>query len=278
MIDVRQSPQFANFMRDLGWQVEKINSSFIYLRKFPIIGHFAKIPRIQPPFFFAQIAKLIKVKHIFQLKISPLVLNSDKNYKNFKELFLAKNFKIDQSPFNPTTNIHIDLTQTEENIFNNFTEAKRRGVRRAIKNGVLVKESDNIDAFIKIRQKQYSPFGFLVVPEMKKLWRNFLPQNATLLIAYFENNPIAGILLLFFDQRAYYWYASALKVGKKLFAPTLLVWEALKLSKKRGCKTFDFEGIYDNRFPKAAKGWIGFTKFKEGFGGKKVTYIENFYR
>jgi lipid II:glycine glycyltransferase (peptidoglycan interpeptide bridge formation enzyme) len=57
-----------------------------------------------------------------------------------------------------------------------------------------------------------------------------------------------------------------------------LVWEALKLAKKRGCRIFDFEGIYDERFPKAAASWKGFTKFKEGFGGEKIVYLENFTR
>lgn len=92
-----------------------------------------------------------------------------------------------------------------------------------------------------------------------------------------DQRPIAGILLLFYDQIAYYWFASSLPLGKKLFAPTLLVWEALKLSKKRGCQVFDFEGIYDERFPKASSSWRGFTKFKEGFGGKKIVYIENLF-
>ena len=34
----------------------------------------------------------------------------------------------------------------------------------------------------------------------------------------------------------------------------------------RGLKIFDFEGIYDQRFPKLNKGWIGFSNFKKGFG------------
>ena len=58
----------------------------------------------------------------------------------------------------------------------------------------------------------------------------------------------------------------------------VLVWEAFKLAKKRGCQIFDFEGIYDERFPKAGTAWKGFTKFKEGFGGEKVVFMENFTR
>lgn len=276
MKDLRQSPQFANFMNDIGWQAERIDSAFIYLRKFPFLGYFAKIPRIKPPFPFTKINKLMKTKKIFQLKIAPFVTYADKKYQLYRQQFITNGYKIENSPFNPTIDINIDLTRSENMIFRNFTSAKRRAVRRAIKNGVIVKESTNIEAFIKIRKKQYFPMGFLFTSEMKALWKNFYPKNATLLLAYKVNRPVAGILLLFYDKVAYYWYASALPVGKKLFAPTLLVWKALRLSKKRDCKIFDFEGIYDERFPKAAASWRGFTKFKEGFGGKKVVYMENF--
>ena len=294
MTDIRQSLQFANFMGDLGWKVEKVKSTFVYLRKFPFLGYFAKIPRPKPPFPFLGVNKLIKSNRIFQLRISPFVSSTDINYSRYRQQFLDRRYKIISSPFNPTTTIHIDLTQNEEIIFKNFTEAKRRGVRRAVKNGITVSESSDIESFINIRKKQYSPLGFLVVSEMQKLWQKFYPKNAALILAYPTTQnidiiqapatasscikkAIAGILLLFYDRIAYYWYASSLKIGKKLFAPTLLVWEALKLSRKRGCKIFDFEGITDDRFPQASQSWKGFTKFKEGFGDTKIIYLENFH-
>jgi len=277
MIDIRQSPHFANFMQDIGWRVEKIDSTYIYLRKFPLFGYFAKIPRPNPPIKFEQLIAFKKTARIFRLKIAPNILAIHKNHKFYRDLIIHHGFQIETSPFNPTTTIQIDLTQTEDNIFRNFTEAKRRAVRRAIKNSIVVKDSKDIDAFIKVRKKQYFPFGFLVTSEMKKLWKNFYPDNAALLLAYSQDlQPVGGILLLIYEKIAYYWFASSLKVGKKLFAPTLLVWEAIKLAKKRGSKILDFEGIYDERFPKASQSWRGFTKFKEGFGGEKVVFMENF--
>ena len=60
-----------------------------------------------------------------------------------------------------------------------------------------------------------------------------------------------------------------------MFAPTLLVWEALKLSKKHGAKQFDLVGVWDDRTPHKFHEWKGFTKFKEGFGGKIVYYSIN---
>lgn len=278
MKDIRQSQVFAGYMCNLGWEIIKIDKFIIYLRHFPIIGFFAKIPRPNLPINLNKILEFKKSRKIFRLKISPFIDDSDKNYQRYRKQFLQQGFKIENFPFNPTTNYLIDLTHTDEKIFNNFTEAKRRAVRRAIKNGIYIKETPDLKSFIEIRKKQYSFVGFLVKSEMIKLWKNLHPKNASLLLAYTnDNHPVAGILLLFYDHVAYYWFASALAIGKKLFAPTLLVWEAIKLAKSKGCKLFDFEGIYDERFPKASKSWKGFTKFKEGFGGKKATYLENFY-
>ena len=70
--------------------------------------------------------------------------------------------------------------------------------------------------------------------------------------------------------------AAANREGKKSFAPTLLAWEALKFAKKQGCAIFDFEGVFDERFTTQSPAWKGFSKFKEGFGGKSVYYPEPF--
>lgn len=277
MKDIRQAPIFAKFMKDLGWQAEKIGSNFVYLRKFPLIGFFAKIPRPNLPLDINEIVKFRKSRNIFRLKISPFVETTDKNYPKIKSELIKHNFKIDNFPFNPTTDYLVDLTKSEKDIFGKFSEAKRRAVRRALKNKIIVKESDDYPSFIKIRQHQYLPVWFLVGTDMKKLWHALYPRNAALLLAYGQTNiPVAGILLLLYGKKAYYWFASSLSSGKKLFAPTLLVWKAIKLAKKRGCNIFEFEGIYDDRFQKASQSWKGFTKFKEGFGGEKVVYMENF--
>ncbi len=276
MTDIRQSPQFASFMQDIGWRVEKINTTYIYIRKLPILGNFAKIPRSQPPFNYQSIIDLKKKLKTYQFKIAPFFLSIDKNFQSVKNNFLNLGIRTEYFPFNPTTTLQIDLTQSENQLFNNFSEAKRRAVRRAIKNNIEIKKSGNLEDFIAVRKKQYFPLGFLIVQEMKALWKNFYPKNAFLLLAYQQKKPVGGILLLYYDKVAYYWFASSLKKGKKLFAPTLLVWEALKLSKRKGCTLFDFEGIYDERFPKASESWRGFTKFKEGFGGEKVIFMENF--
>lgn len=275
--DIRQTSLFAHFMSDLGWNIKTLDTRYIYFRKFPFIGYFAKMPRLSPPFSIPHIQSWMRDMHVFKFKLSPDIQTTSPEYVRQKNRILSLGFSIEQSPFNPTTTIHIDLTKNVADIFSSFTEAKRRAVRKAIKNGVIIRQSDDISTFISIRQHQYRPLGFLVTQEMRVLWKNFHSNHAALLLAYNpQGKAVGGVLLLFHRTISYYWYASTLPDGKKLFAPTLLVWEALKISRTRKCRMFDFEGIYDERFPKASENWKGFTKFKEGFGGQKVVFMENF--
>jgi len=80
-----------------------------------------------------------------------------------------------------------------------------------------------------------------------------------------ENGVAACCLILISSNMVFYWHNASTKSGKKLFAPTLCVWEAIKEAKRRKLKVFDFEGVWDERFPDLNKGWKGFSRFKEGF-------------
>lgn len=261
-------------MEKLGWKAEKVFTShfsvfnYAYIREFPIIGSFIKILRVKPPLQFQEIDILAKKFRAFKVQIEPEIINK-KIYVNNSGYTKSK------TPLAPTKTILIDLTRSKEAIFNSFSPEKRRAVRKALKNGIVVKQSLDIKSFIKLKNKQLWPFGFLLSNEIKKLWEVFKPaQRAVLLLAYAPNaNIVSGVLLLFYDKMAYYWLASSTNTGKKLFAPSLLVCEALKLSQKKGCKTFDFEGVEDKRF-KETKTWAGFTKFKNGFGGKEIAYAD----
>ncbi|MBI4130647.1 peptidoglycan bridge formation glycyltransferase FemA/FemB family protein [Candidatus Roizmanbacteria bacterium] len=291
-MDIRQSNQYANFMKSLGWKVEHVGKWQAFVKPFPLLGSFIKIQRIGNPIPWEEIRQLAKKHRAYRVIIEPS--EEFKNPQNTK-------YQIQDTIHSPSKTIHIDLTSSEETIFHRFNPTTRRAVRKAQKNNVTIEQSNNIEAFIRLKTKHMFPLGFLMGREIRKLWNAFRPQDARLLLAYqtvvpisppirrISNRPeikphamrhynntyycsdlLGGILLLFHHHTAYYWHAAATNEGKRLFTPTLLVWEALKLAKKRGCKVFDFEGVYDERFQKDTKNWRGFTRFKSGFGGREI--------
>jgi len=275
MTDIRQTPEYANYLKLLGWETFKIKNGAsrltrqVFVKKFPLIGSIIKIQRISPPIPFNEIEKIAKDNRAFQILIDQEI----DNYKSRITNYESYNYKINQASYFPAKTIHIDLKRSENEIFNSFSEAKRRAVRRAEKNGLVVKETGDYQEFLWLKKR--SLWEKPVIPiaagqEITNLFRAFYPKNAKILIASHQEKPVAGIFMLHSNEVAYYWLAAATNLGKKLFAPTLLVWEALKLAKKLNCEIFDFEGVYDERYP--LKSWLGFTKFKEGFGGKEITY------
>lgn len=272
ILDIRQIPQYAQYLKLLGWETIKIDDGQIFIKKLPLIGSVIKVQRIKSPVPFKAIEKIAKDNRAFQVLIDQ-DNSQDTKYQIPNTQYKKYGYKINKTPYFPTKTILIDLKRSEKEIFDSFSEAKRRAVRRAKKNNLFIKEVKSPDEFIRLKEK--SLWEKPVIPimarkEILSLHQIFFPKSAKILIAYRQEKPVAGVFLLFSDKVAYYWLAAATNEGKKLFAPNLLVYESLIRAKNIGYQSFDFEGIYDERFPVDA--WLGFTKFKKGFGGEEVIY------
>lgn len=268
-MEIQQSSLYAKYISSLHWTVERVGGSYVYIKYFPLLGALAKIQRTKNLPNPKKLITILRKHRVTRISIEPDAMVSSKELQKWHAT-LSKNFVLLRSPYLPAKTIRIDLTPTQEVIFNKFSEAKRRAVRRALKNNLQIYRSSNINEFISLKNKSAGFLGFMTTYGATQLWQTFPNHQRAILLA--NNPPVAGTLLLMYDKIAYYWLAAATKEGKKLSAPTLLVWYALKLSKQRGCKEFDFVGVWDERTPQQNKNWKGFTKFKEGFGGDPLYY------
>jgi lipid II:glycine glycyltransferase (peptidoglycan interpeptide bridge formation enzyme) len=89
----------------------------------------------------------------------------------------------------------------------------------------------------------------------------------------YKGEIVAAALVIFWQGVGFYHQAASLSKFAKLSVPYLLQWEAIKESKKRGCRIYDFWGFTDpQKFPKHP--WAGPTLFKMGFGGYNIKYIK----
>ena len=62
MIDLRQTKNYARYMELLGWDVEKILSVYIYIKKIPLFGSVIKVQRPHEYFPIRAIIHLAKEK------------------------------------------------------------------------------------------------------------------------------------------------------------------------------------------------------------------------
>lgn len=197
-------------------------------------------------------------------------------------------WRIDHHPLTPTKTIWIDLKKTEKQLLREMKKkvrysinfSKRKGVKAKVVSGDKITKKQ-LNDFYKVWSKN-KPFNLFFKPnfnELKYLVESF--GNKCFFVFAFTNHQspitnhqISGVLILNSSNIAFDWLGANTLKGRKLLAKPLVLWQAIKESKKRGLRIFDFEGIYDKRFPKLNKGWIGFSNFKKGFGGKEIEFSQ----
>lgn len=271
-MELQQSPLYQKYIEALHWDVMHVDDAAIFYRHIPLLGTLAKLQRPTHLPYLLKFITALKKLGVRQLSVEPKEDVSQEAFSKYLSA-LSKFFRITTSPFIPTKTIIVDISASSKEIFARFTSAKRRAVRKAEKNLLTIVESHDISDLISIKSKGAGMFGGITTHGIDRLWKLFYPKHATILLAQTDSKKIvAGILLLFWNNTTYYWIAGATHEGKKLFAPTLLVWHALTVGKKRKCTAFDFIGVWDERKPNQFPEWKGFTKFKEGFGGTSLYY------
>ncbi len=275
MSDFRQSDLWVSFMKDLGWSDLHIGSGqHAFKKNLGFLGSIVKISRLEPPFDFKKIDHLAKNHRALFVKLEPQANEKDTNLKN---LLLQAGYWQDRWSLQPTKTIVVNLKPAQEEILTSFEKDTRNCVRAAEKRGVQVEKSQDINLFWELYSQTAKRGHFWARrEEIESLWRTFQDQ-ACILIAKYQEQPLAASLLVFHDKIGYYYHAGSLSQQRQLYATYAVVWQSILESKERGCESFDFVGVTDPRIP-STKSWSGFSHFKRGFGGQEVTYLGSFVK
>jgi lipid II:glycine glycyltransferase (peptidoglycan interpeptide bridge formation enzyme) len=265
MLDIRQTPAYARYLKSIGWQVERINEVNYFIKKLPLMGSIIKIQRPEE-IKIKKINELAKKYKSFQIIIEPKS-EMDARY------LISIGYKKSKRPYLPTKTLHLELTHPQESLINQMKKDAKRAIK---KTEDLEIHEPTISCFRDcwkkaVGLKRYVP----AIKNLKSLKKNFR-KNCLFLLT---KEGSAGAIFLMGDKialgqqaasSAYYWQAFSNQKGRKTLAQYKIVWEGILWAKKHGAKIFDFEGIYDKRFPN--KKWKGFTHFKKSFGGYEVSY------
>lgn len=276
--DARQTPQWGKYLSSIGWDVEVVGKTQVFIKRIPVIGgSVIKIQHPKNPLPFKKIDGVAKRYHSLAVIIEPDTLG----YKEGE--FLKNTYRKSKLKFVHTATIKIDLTQSEKELLRSFSENARRNIRKAQTNDLIVKK---IFLNKEADDSQFQTF-YSLLKNLTRLKRFYIPsyeeyfkkmtafkKSSILLFAYQKGSsePIATIWLAYFDKTIAYFQTGITEKGYQTFANYLLVWEGLKLAKKLKLKVFDFEAIFDPRYPKNHKAWKNFTEFKKRFHGTIVEY------
>jgi lipid II:glycine glycyltransferase (peptidoglycan interpeptide bridge formation enzyme) len=212
-------------------------------------------------------------KAVFLRIESPFIRNS-KQAELYRGISRNMGFKIAHASHQPTCTLVIDLSQPLEKILEQMKQKGRYNIKLAEKKGVKIKESKNVGDFYKILNETTKRDKFLGhKKEFYQAMIDILSEKdmATLYMAEYEGEKIAGILVTYYNGTATYYYGASSNRCRNVMAPYLLQWHAIQEAKNKGMKYYDFLGIS----PPDAKNhpWKGVTAFKMKFGGEVIEYI-----
>jgi hypothetical protein len=152
-----------------------------------------------------------------------------------------------------------------------FSELRRRCVKKALKSGVSICETDQFGSFWKILNEnlfiKYSTVPVHTLEEITSLKENF-PENIVLYLGYIKDEPVAGVVLFISASVVRAQYISSNEKGKKAGALDL-IFDFLINTTYKDIPYFDFgssklrSGIFIND---------KLVFQKEGFGARGVVY------
>ena len=299
----------CNFQQSLEWQKVKenwtsevilsedengkiIGAISVLIRKIPLFGNILYVPRgpicdvhnkeiLQD--LSVGLKKLAKKYKAFTLKMEPDIESSDLEFRNIMES-LGFKIKDDAKDFSegiqPRYVFRLDIKgKTEEEIFNNFHSKTRYNIRLANKKGVVIKEGSREDLkdFYRIMEITGKRDNFIIRPlsYFEKMYDELGKNNIKLMMAYYEDKPISGIIDIIYGNKIWYLYGASSNEHRNLMPNYLLQWEMIRYAIEQKKEIYDFRGvcgIVDKSHPQ-----YGLYRFKKGFNADFTEFIGELY-
>ncbi|MDQ3098579.1 MAG: peptidoglycan bridge formation glycyltransferase FemA/FemB family protein [bacterium] len=277
-IDPRQTIYWNKYMTNIGWKVEEINGILVFIRQIKPFKHsLIKIQHAQGPVPLDEVDRIAKEHKALFVLIEPHCNGySEKEY-------LEHGYRKSKLKTSFTSTRLIDISGDEKKIWESFSESARRNIKKSEKNKLRIehiytkdqKDSKYFDMFYKLYKLLGNTRKFYVLSYEECYQRYEAFKDGSLIsFAYEEGNPepIAVVWFLYYNDILLYNHTGITQQGYHLLANYLLVWEGIKQAKIINLTLFDFESIYDPRYPKENKKWIGYSEFKSRFHGEVVQY------
>jgi len=300
-IHLLQSAAWGELKAHFGWSVERIGAGdlgaqVLFRTVIPYVT-MAYIPKgpvgltspSEPGWenFLAEIDRVCRKKHAFLLRIEPDAWESasrietqEPNQAAWVEPFfdsLPPGLQFSPYSIQPPRTIVVSLAAAEELILNRMKQKTRYNIRLAQRSEVKISSTDNLDLFSEMIQEtgERDQFGVHDRYYYQSCFKIFKPLGqCELLLASFEDEPLAMLMVFARGRRAWYLYGASRNIHREKMPTYLLQWEAIRWAIQHGCQTYDLWGVPDEdletleaNFSDRSAGLWGVYRFKRGFGG-----------
>jgi serine/alanine adding enzyme len=169
-------------------------------------------------------------------------------------------------------NIYIDLTKSEEVLWNELHTNRKKNIKKSRNALVLVKEiqqANELKLGYEILKEVYKNAKIPLAPErFFNNARNILQENNYIRIfGAYQDSELLGIrLILCYKDVITDWYAGSFQKHYNMYPNDLLLWEIFLWGRKNKYKLFDFGGAGKPSVP------YGVRDYKIKFGGNLVNF------
>jgi len=266
-----ETPQAAALV--LRRQVSPLPFSVLYVPKGPILDY-GDLSRLEAVLghleAFARQARAIFVK------IDPDVRADTVEGEAVVALLRRRGWRLSPEQVQFRNTMVLDLRPDEEALLAAMKSKWRYNIRLARRKGVTVRQGGLEDLLLLYQMYEETAHrdGFVIRPfaYYQDAWGRFIRAGlAQPLIAEYEGDPLAMVILFRFGARAWYLYGASRSRHRNRMPNHLLQWEAIRWAKGQGCLEYDLWGAPD-RLDEGDPMW-GVYRFKQGFGGTFVPHI-----
>jgi lipid II:glycine glycyltransferase (peptidoglycan interpeptide bridge formation enzyme) len=241
-----------------------------------IIGYVPRSP-LPTPEVLTYTRKFAEKHNCIFIKWEPDVAKSRSVEEELTRISKSAQLVRSAHPLFPDWTMTLDLTPSEEELMKAMKSKTRYNIRLASKKGVQVTERSNEEGF-----RTFSDLYFATTKRQQyhghtpqyhaTVWDTMKEGIAHILIASYQDTPLAAYELFLFKDRLFYPYGGSSTAHRNLMAPNLLMWEAIRFGKAQGATSFDMWGATHPDYT-GSDPYAGFTRFKEGYNAQHLEMI-----
>lgn len=283
--NILQGKEFIEQKALAGWQPRYFMSdycAFVVLEKpIPVLGktwYCPKGPEISSKEELLQLVNelrpLAHAEDVFSIKIEPELAHT----VDLSDTPLRKTKPIQ---YNYST-VLIDLSPSHDDILASLNQKGRHALRRAERDGVIVKKVEPTDENCQIMYDLFKETskgaGFAIRPAeyYREFYRRY-GDNGGLFFAYYEDRVVAGAFAMIQGEKSMYKDGASVRDRVVYGASHLLQWEVIKWAKNKGSKEHDLAGVPPiSEIKNPNHPFYGLGRFKTSFNKEVTEYVGAF--
>ena len=277
-----QTAEWGSLKSKFGWEVSYVvvgeAGAQVLFRRLPLGYTLAYVPKgpvgVNWEDLWLEVDTLCRSQKAVFLKVEPDIWEGGERCEELRTF----GFHPGGHEIQPRRTISVDIRSDDEEILARMKQKTRYNIRLAGKKGVVVEPSPDVETFAQLMgvTGARDQFGVHNLEYYRRAYELFHPSGACeLLLAFYEDQPLAGIMVFAHGKRAWYFYGASNNLHRNRMPTYLLQWEAIRWARQMGCTEYDLWGVpdFDEQFLEAqfhqrSDGLWGVYRFKRGVGGE----------